>query len=155
MISVGIDPGTTNPGCATIRRISGRWCVQRLPVLHSLEELADELAAILQGPRPNVFAVEGVAWANHATRQGNGSGRILEAVGMVRLAAQITGAQLHVLAPQTWRKRATGSGNVTKQQVREFMRVRLSGWPTGPVSLNRSDAAGIAMAGADSFRRAG
>lgn len=153
VISLGIDPGTANPASALLRRNNGgAWEVLRLPVLHSLEELNDELLAILNGPReirPTVVSFESVAWSLHAKagESGHGSGRILESVGAVRMFAKVLGLVPMEFTPASWRKDATGSGNSTKEQARSIVQRRVTGWPKGKIGLNRSDAACIALAG--------
>lgn len=144
----GIDPGTSNPGLAWVTINSGHLELVELPVLRSLDELVKTLAAWAKVPKPrSSVAVESVAWGLHSGRSGNGSGRILESVGAARMFAEIIGAQYVTVAPSTWRKTVTGSGKKTKEQVRQELSKRVTGWPAGKVGLNRSDAVAIAIAG--------
>lgn len=64
-ISLGLDPGSSRPGLALVDRSSPReWAILRLPVLHSLDELAEELATIHHlGIQVDVCCVEDVAWS--------------------------------------------------------------------------------------------
>lgn len=146
MIVLGLDPGTSGIGLATLSRTGQQWTILRLPVLHSLDELVQELAAIHHsGLEVGVCCVETVAWSLHAKDQGHGSGRILESVGALRAFAGIHRIPIVEVAPATWRKLATGSGRSTKEQCRAALARRVQGWPKGTIGLNRSDAVAIAM----------
>ncbi len=152
LIAYGCDPGTSSPGSALIRRVGSAWEILRLPVLSSLDDLLAELREILLLPkelRPTVVGYESVAWSLHAknTGKGHGSGRILEAVGAVRLFASVLDVPAVELAPVTWRRQSVGSPRATKEQVRTALKRRVTGWPAREVSLNRSDAIAIAIAG--------
>lgn len=150
-VSVGLDPGTKNPALCTARYERQRWNILRLPVLHSLDELNEELVAIHEsGLEVDVCCYEAVAWSLHGdgVKHGHGSGRILEAVGALKLFAQLKRIPAKGVAPQTWRVRAAGSAKATKEQVRKVLKLRVTGWPPGPVSLNRSDAVAITICGA-------
>ncbi len=150
--ALGIDPGVSNPGLALLERVGPRWGIVRLPVLHSLDDLAAELTCIRDaGHRIATVVVEDVSFSLHSKdpniKRGGGSGRIVEAVGMARLFAKMQDAALMELAPTTWRKRACGNGRATKAQVRTFLKHRVDGWPPGVVGLNRSDAIALAISG--------
>lgn len=153
MIALGIDPGTSNPGLALIERKGSSWFILRLPVLGSLDALNAELSSIARSDAlPSVVAFEDVAFSLHAKdpsiRRGQGSGRILEAVGAARLFASMIGIEPVGVSPITWRKLAAGSGRASKEQARAIAQRRVQGWPARQVSTNRSDAVCIALAGA-------
>lgn len=152
-ISLGLDPGSSRPGLALVDRSSLReWAILRLPVLHSLDELAEELATIHHlGIQVDVCCVEDVAWSLHAKdpeiRRGGGSGLIIDAVGQVRLFAAIRRIPFLTVTAAQWRKVVTGTSRATKEQVRDVLQRRVCGWPRAKVSLNSSDAVAIAMCG--------
>lgn len=153
---LGLDPGTANPGLALIERHAQRWTILRLPVLRSLDELLDELATIHHGGLDvHTCCVESVAWSVHAGAQGNGSGRILESVGALRVFARLRRVPVVEVGAQQWRKVVTGSAKATKEQCRAALTLRVGGWPPGRVSTNRSDAVAIALAGASMAGRVG
>ena len=147
-VALGIDPGSSNPGSALLGRSDQRWTVMRLPVLKSLDDLAQELAEIHHlGIEVHACCVEDVAWSLHAKEQGHGSGKILDAVGQARVFAAIHRIPLLTVTGAQWRRVATGSSRATKESAREVVSRRVLGWPKGRVSKNRSDAAAIAMCG--------
>ena len=145
MICLGLDPGTSNPGLCIIVRMSDGWHLCHRPVLHSLEDLEYELAHL---GHVDCCAYEDVAWALHRKRQGCGSGRILESVGIIKMFAAMRRIPCVQVAPNQWRKRVAGTAKASKRQVREVLSRTVHGWPKRQMSLNRSDAIAIAIAGA-------
>lgn len=143
--SLGIDPGTTHVAAARLKRDSSGWSLVDSPVLNSLDDLLDYLVATSRDEL-HCVCVEDISWLGAAKGGGHGHGstEIVRAVG----AAQLFARQLRVpfveVRPQTWRKRVSGSGRATKEQVREWVRRVVRGVPER-FGLDRSDAVAIAL----------
>ncbi len=147
-VSLGGDPGSSHPGLAVTQWTGLKWHILRLPVLHSLDDLADELSEIHHaGLHIDVVCYESVAWSLHAKAQGYGSGQILDAVGQLRLFAKVHRIPFIGVTGATWRKNATGSVHASKEDVRTALQRRVHGWPKGLIGLNRSDAVAISLCG--------
>jgi Holliday junction resolvasome RuvABC endonuclease subunit len=148
VICIGHDPGTRNPGLAVVQRVARGWKIIHLPVITSVEQLLEELTEIGQSVDVRCVSSEAVAWSLHRKSQGYGSGGILRSVGAVELFARQLRIPFVTVAPNTWRKRITGNGRASKQQVRACLSRTVKNWPLRMPSLNRSDAVAIAIAGA-------
>lgn len=148
-VVLGLDPGSANPGLAAIVKCGSKWHVEHLPVLKSLDALAHALEELesAYGSKITICAYESIAWSGWRKKQGHGSGRIVESIGMLRLTASRVGAKLVEVWPNQWRKTIAGSAKATKKQVRQVLYQRVTGVPTG-CGLNRSDAIAIAITGA-------
>lgn len=150
MLILGLDPGTARPAVALVARDARGWHLMESPVLKSLDDLYSWLAT---APDVECVACESVSWQftsgarQRGTKHGFGSADILRAVGAAQLFAKQRRVPFVELPPQTWRKRVSGSGKATKEQVREWVRRVVRGVPER-FGLDRSDALAIALAGA-------
>lgn len=154
MIAVGIDPGTSNPGLAVIERTGGleRWQLRMSPVVTSLDELCNCLRGIylaipLQLVR--VVSVEALSWLQAASKieHGNKSYQILRAVGAAQMFSGMCRASFIEVPPQTWRKCIGLPKGASKVAARNMLYKLVDDMPA-KLSLNRSDAIAIAIAGA-------
>lgn len=165
ILHLGIDPGTSNFALNVVARDLQRWRLVHMPVLNSLDELAEWLRCFALSLGSNgsneahtVWSVtaEKVSFAhrNDATEKvynRDKAAEILRSVGMAQLFAKMVGARFIELADNTWKKRIAGNGRATKEEARKALRVICSGVPK-VFGLNRSDAACLAIAGAMEVR---
>lgn len=149
VISLGIDPGTTNVALAVVQREGQRWRLVHLPRLKGLDDALRRLNVTLypDAHSVDIVAAEQVTWSTAVKKQGHQSTDILRIVGAGQLFAEIVGAEFIEVAPNTWRKCCTGSGNATKKQVREVLSRTVLDWPKR-MNQNQADAVAIAIAGA-------
>jgi hypothetical protein len=150
-VVLSLDPGFSSPALALQAKEGQRWSILRLPVLHSLDDLAAELAEIHHsGIHVDVCAYEEVDWSLHTkdpeVKRGNGSGLILDSVGQARLFAKIRRIPFVGVTGQTWRRAMTGRSTASKEECRTAAMTRVLGWPKGRIGLNRSDAVCIGVA---------
>lgn len=144
---LGVDPGTTNAAVSVVARDAAGWHLLWSPVLHNLDEFMSWLAT---APDVDCVACEDVSWQftsgarRRGTEHGFGSADMLRAVGAAQLFAKQHRIPFVEVMPVVWRKRVSGSGKATKEQVREWVRRVVRGVPER-FGLDRSDAVAIAL----------
>ncbi len=151
MIVLGIDPGTAITGygvvqgdglgsvslveCGVIRTRS------RDPLASRLHEIYDGVAELLARHRPDALSVEDVFYAkNVRTTVVLGHAR-----GVVLLAGQQAGVDIHELPPAEIKKAVVGKGAATKEQV-QFMVTRLLRLTAAPQPSDAADGVAAALA---------
>ena len=151
MIVLGIDPGTATTGygvvqgdglgsvslveCGVIRTRS------RDPLASRLHEIYEGVAELLARHRPDVLSVEDVFYAkNVRTTVVLGHAR-----GVVLLAGQQAGVDIHELPPAEIKKAVVGKGAATKEQV-QFMVTRLLRLKSAPQPADAADGVAAALA---------
>lgn len=151
MIVLGIDPGTAATGygvvsgepfgslslieCGVIRTTAR----DSLPV--RLRELYDDVKALIVRHRPDALSIEDVFYAkNVRTTVVLGHAR-----GVVLLAAEQAGLEIHEYAPAEIKKAVVGTGAATKEQV-QFMVTRLLRLKSAPQPSDAADGAAAALA---------
>jgi Holliday junction resolvasome RuvABC endonuclease subunit len=147
--SLGIDPGTSNPGAAIAGRDPRGWRLIRSPVLQSLDDLLTFLETVEPGD-VHCVCCEDLSWigaAGAAMAHGNKSAEIVRAVGAAQSLAHRLRVPFVQVRPQSYRARIAGNRRASKAQVRTAVRRFVRGVPD-VFGLNRSDALAIALAGA-------
>jgi crossover junction endodeoxyribonuclease RuvC len=151
MLVLGIDPGTAITGYGVVRgepfgamalvecgviRTSAR---DALPV--RLREIYDDVRALIDRHKPQALAVEDVFYArNVRTTVVLGHAR-----GVVLLAGEQAGLEIHEYPPAEIKKAVVGTGSATKDQV-QFMVTRLLRLRSAPQPTDAADAAAVALA---------
>jgi crossover junction endodeoxyribonuclease RuvC len=151
VIVLGIDPGTATTGygvvsgepfgslslieCGVIRTTA------RDPLPVRLRELYDDVRALIVRHHPDVLSIEDVFYAkNVRTTVVLGHAR-----GVVLLAAQQAGIEIHEYPPAEIKKAVVGTGSATKDQV-QFMVTRLLRLKRAPQPADAADGAAAAVA---------
>ena len=151
MIVLGIDPGTAVTGYGVVRaRSAGGAELLECGVIRTKasEPLAARLETIYEGVReliarhqPQAMAVEDVFYSkNVRTTVVLGHAR-----GVVLLAGQQAGVDIHEYPPAEIKKAVTGSGAATKEQV-QFMVTKLLRLKSAPQPADASDGVAAALA---------
>ena len=151
MIVLGIDPGTGVTGygvvsgepfgvlslveCGVIRTHA------RDPLPVRLREIYDDVRALINRHRPTALSVEDVFYSrNVRTTIVLGHAR-----GVVLLAAEQAGVEIHEYPPAEIKKAVVGTGSATKEQV-QFMVTRLLRLRSVPSPADAADAVAAALA---------
>jgi crossover junction endodeoxyribonuclease RuvC len=151
MIVLGIDPGTANTGYGVVKG-DGRGPVAliecgvvrtrpRDPLPARLREIHDGVAELIARHRPDILSIEDVFYAkNVRTTVVLGHAR-----GVILLAAQQSGLEIHEFPPAEIKKAVVGSGAATKEQV-QFMLTRLLRLKSVPQPSDAADGVAAALA---------
>jgi crossover junction endodeoxyribonuclease RuvC len=159
VIVLGIDPGTATTGYGVVKG-DGPGLVSlvecgvirtrpRDPLAARLRDIYDGLAELLTRHGPDVLAVEDVFYAkNVRTTVVLGHAR-----GVVLLAGQQAGVEIHELPPAEIKKAVVGTGAASKEQV-QFMVTRLLRLKSVPQPADAADGVAAALACVMGARRA-
>ena len=150
MIVLGIDPGTATTGYGVVRGdASGLVTLvecgvvrtrARDPLHARLKEIYDGVAELIARHRPDAVSVEDVFYAkNVRTTVVLGHAR-----GVVLLAAQQAGVEIHEFPPAQIKKAVVGTGGATKEQV-QFMLTRLLRLKAVPHPSDAADGVAAAL----------
>ena len=151
MIVLGIDPGTATTGYGVVQG-DGLGLVSlvecgvirtraRDPLASRLHEIYEGVAELLSRHRPDALSVEDVFYAkNVRTTVVLGHAR-----GVVLLAGQQAGVDIHELPPAEIKKAVVGKGAATKEQV-QFMVTRLLRLKSAPQPSDAADGVAAALA---------
>jgi crossover junction endodeoxyribonuclease RuvC len=151
VIVLGIDPGTATTGYGVVqgdgpRLVSLVECGvirtrQRDPLAARLREIYDGVSELLARHKPDALSVEGVFYAkNVRTTVVLGHAR-----GVVLLAGEQAGVEIHELPPAEIKKAVVGTGAATKEQV-QFMVTRLLRLKSAPQPADAADGVAAALA---------
>ncbi|MEJ7809883.1 MAG: crossover junction endodeoxyribonuclease RuvC [Gemmatimonadaceae bacterium] len=151
VIVLGIDPGTAVTGYGLVRGepfgvLSLVECGvirthARDPLPVRLQEIYDDVRALLARHRPDALSVEDVFYSrNVRTTVVLGHAR-----GVILLAAQQAGVEIAEYPPAEIKKAVVGTGGATKEQV-QFMVARLLRLKTVPQPSDAADGAAAALA---------
>ena len=151
MIVLGIDPGTANTGYGVVKG-DGLGLVSlvecgvirtraRDPLPARLFEIYDGVKELIARHRPDALSVEDVFYAkNVRTTVVLGHAR-----GVVLLAGQQAGIDIHEIPPAEIKKAVVGTGAATKEQV-QFMLMRLLKLKSVPQPSDAADGVAAALA---------
>ena len=151
MIVLGIDPGTANTGYGVVKG-DGLGLVSlvecgvirtraRDPLPARLHEIYEGVRELLERHRPDALSVEDVFYAkNVRTTVVLGHAR-----GVVLLAGQQAGVDIHEIPPAEIKKAVVGTGAATKEQV-QFMLTRLLRLKSVPQPSDAADGVAAALA---------
>lgn len=151
MIVLGIDPGTANTGYGVVKG-DGRGPVAlvecgvirtraRDPLASRLREIYDGVEELIGRHKPDVLSIEDVFYAkNVRTTVVLGHAR-----GVVLLAAEQHGLDIHEFAPAEIKQAVVGRGGATKDQV-QFMLTRLLRLKSVPQPSDAADGVAAALA---------
>jgi len=151
VIVLGIDPGTATTGYGVVQG-DGLGSVSlvecgvirtraRDPLASRLHEIYEGVAELLSRHRPDALSVEDVFYAkNVRTTVVLGHAR-----GVVLLAGQQAGVDIHELPPAEIKKAVVGKGAATKEQV-QFMVTRLLRLKSAPQPSDAADGVAAALA---------
>lgn len=153
MIVLGIDPGTANTGYGVVKGdglgvglVSLVECGvirtrPRDPLPVRLHEIFEGVAELIARHRPDALSVEDVFYAkNVRTTVVLGHAR-----GVVLLAGQQAGVEIHEIPPAEIKKAVVGTGAATKEQV-QFMLTRLLKLKSVPQPSDAADGVAAALA---------
>ena len=151
MLVLGIDPGTANTGYGVVRsdgpsRLTLLECgvirtKPRDPLPARLREIYDGVTELIERHHPDALSVEDVFYArNVRTTVVLGHAR-----GVILLAGQQFGLQIHEFPPAEIKKAVVGSGAATKEQV-QFMLTRLLRLKAVPHPSDAADGVAAALA---------
>lgn len=151
MIVLGIDPGTASTGYGVVKG-DGLGLVSlvecgvirtrpRDPLPVRLKEIFEGVVELIARHRPDALSVEDVFYAkNVRTTVVLGHAR-----GVVLLAGQQAGVEIHEIPPAEIKKAVVGTGAATKEQV-QFMLTRLLKLKSVPQPSDAADGVAAALA---------
>jgi crossover junction endodeoxyribonuclease RuvC len=151
VIILGIDPGTACTGYGVVKGdslglVSLVECgvirtKPREPLAKRLHEIYEGVAELLARHKPDALSVEDVFYAkNVRTTIVLGHAR-----GVVLLAGQQAGVEIHEIPPAEIKKAVVGTGAATKEQV-QFMLTRLLRLKSVPQPSDAADGVAAALA---------
>lgn len=151
MIVLGIDPGTAVTGYGVVRGDGSTppsllecgviRTHARAPLPSRLREIHDGIAELIARHKPDMMAVEDVFYAkNVRTTVVLGHAR-----GVILLAGEERGLQIHEIPPASVKKAIVGTGGATKEQV-QFMLTRLLRLKNPPQPSDAADGVAAALA---------
>jgi len=150
MVVLGIDPGTATTGYGVVRQDRTRL-VQlvecgvvrtraRDPLPSRLREIFEGVEELIARHRPDALAVESIFYAkNVRTTVTLGHAR-----GVILLAGELAGVQVHEFPPAEIKKAVVGTGAATKEQV-QFMLTRLLRLKAVPHPSDAADGVAAAL----------
>ncbi len=152
---LGIDPGLeiTGYGCIdsdanavkpSVVEAGVLRLASRKPMQQRLGQLYHDLLEVIDEVQPQVIVVEKLFAHYKHVRTAMLMGH---ARGVVLLAGQVRGLELHELAPTEVKKAITGHGHATKQQMQHAVMVQCE-LPAMPTPHDVADALAIALCGA-------
>lgn len=151
VIVLGIDPGTAHTGYGVVKG-DGLGLVSlvecgvirtrpRDPLPARLQEIFEGVQELIARHRPDALSVEDVFYAkNVRTTVVLGHAR-----GVVLLAGQQAGIDIHEIPPAEIKKAVVGTGAATKEQV-QFMLTRLLKLKSVPQPSDAADGVAAALA---------
>ncbi|WOC31678.1 MULTISPECIES: crossover junction endodeoxyribonuclease RuvC [Caproicibacterium] len=149
MIVLGIDPGYAIVGWGVLRAEAGRYIPLAsgavltpagMPFGQRLQQIYEELTAVLQKWQPQAAAIEKLYFQNNKT---TGIG-VAEARGVILLACQQAGCAVYEYTPMQVKQAVTGYGRAKKPQVMEMTR-RLLHLKEVPKPDDTADALAMAI----------
>ena len=151
MLALGIDPGTANTGYGIVRgdrpglvKLVECGVIRtrpRDPLPARLAEIYDGVTQLIGRHRPDVLSVEDVFYSrNVRTTVVLGHAR-----GVILLAGQQAGLEIHEFPPAEIKKAVVGTGAATKEQV-QFMLTRLLRLKAVPHPSDAADGVAAALA---------
>lgn len=127
---LGIDPGTGILGFGVIDTDKGQAKMVDAGVIRTpskeddaarLQTIFEEITDIIAQSKPTVMAVEKLYFAQNVTT----AMTVAQARGVVLLAGQQAGMEIHEYTPLQIKQALTGYGRAEKKQIQEMVRVIL------------------------------
>lgn len=153
---MGIDPGLGRTGYGVIEKTGGKLvavdhgCIEtpaRHSVVKRLEQVYQELGALLAKYRPDEVAVEQLFFSNNAQT----AFVVGQARGVILLAASQAGVKLGEYTPLEVKQAVVGYGRADKRQIQYMVKAILSLKET-PRPDDAADALGLAICHANMRR---
>jgi crossover junction endodeoxyribonuclease RuvC len=128
---LGIDPGTGILGFGVIEADNGKAQLVDAGVIRTpakqddavrLQTIFDEITDIITQSEPTVMSVEKLYFAQNVTT----AMTVAQARGVVLLAGQQAGLDIHEYTPLQIKQALTGYGRAEKKQIQEMVRVILN-----------------------------
>lgn len=148
MLILGIDPGTAVTGYGVVRAGPTHTLVEcgvirtkaEAPLPRRLRDISDGVRELLARHRPQAMAVESAFYAkNVRTTLVLGHAR-----GVILLAGEEAGVELHEYSPKEIKKAVVGAGAATKLQV-QLMIATLLRLKTPPQPADAADGVAAAL----------
>ena len=146
---LGIDPGSETTGWSIVEGEAHRYRLIEYGTIKSpardrfsarLLRISDGVEALIRQHEPDVCSVEEAFYANNV----NVALKLGQVRGVVLLAAERAGLQIHEYSPRLVKQTVVGYGNAEKHQVQEMVRVLLS-LNTVPEPHDAADALALAI----------
>lgn len=156
---LGIDPGLNTTGYGVIDSLGQRVRIVEAGIIRTkpktslqsrLGELHKSLAEIMQACRPDLMALEQLFSHYERPRTAILMGH---ARGVICLAAELAGIEVHSYEPTKVKKLLTGNGRAPKGQMQLAVQLQLN-LPTLPEPADVADALAIALCGHHHYRLA-
>ena len=151
MIVLGVDPGTATTGYGVVRGDGSApstliecGVIRTRPrdtLAERLGEIYDGIRELIAQHRPQAIAVEDVFYARNVRT----SLVLGHARGVILLAGQQAGLEIHEYPPAEIKKAIVGNGGATKEQM-QFMVTRLLRLKSAPQPSDASDGVAAALA---------
>ncbi len=128
---LGIDPGTAILGFGVIEADNGKAQLVDAGVIRTpakeddavrLQTIFEEITDIIAQSKPTVMSVEKLYFAQNVTT----AMTVAQARGVVLLAGQQAGLEIHEYTPLQIKQALTGYGRAEKKQIQEMVRVILN-----------------------------
>ncbi len=151
MIVIGIDPGTAATGYGVVRgeAFGSLQLIEcgvirthaREPLAKRLREIYDDVRLLIERHAPDALSIEDVFFSrNVRTTVVLGHAR-----GVVLLAGEQAGLEIHEYPPAEIKKAVVGTGAATKEQV-QFMVAKLLRLKSAPEPSDAADGVAAALA---------
>ncbi len=126
MIIIGIDPGTSRTGYATIEYKKGEakiinfgcWDFTELDALERLENIFKEVNGLIKNHKPDLLAIEEVFFFKNAKTVM----KISEARGVTLLASKRNKIKILELTPLQIKQYLAGYGRAEKKQIQQLVK---------------------------------
>lgn len=150
MVVLGIDPGTAVTGYGLVAHgvRGGHTLVEcgvlrtraRDPLPARLSEIFDGVSELIARHQPDALAVENIFYGKNV----RSTVSLGHARGVILLAGQRAGLEIHEYSPSEIKKAVVGTGAATKEQV-QFMVARLLRLRTVPSPADAADGVAAAL----------
>lgn len=146
---LGIDPGSETTGWSIIDGEVGSYHLVEFGTVKApprerfssrLLKISDGIEAVIARHAPNVCSVEEAFYANNV----NVALKLGQVRGVVLVAAERAGLEIHEYSPRLVKQTVVGYGNAEKHQVQEMVRVLLA-LKTIPEPHDAADALALAI----------
>lgn len=154
---LGIDPGSVVTGFGVIDSIRGKLVLVEQGQIRTARgaALSVRLEAIHAGIRDVIERAAPEAVAVETPFSGLNPKSLIQlaqARGVILLAAQAAGLEIHEYSPRSVKSAVVGYGGAEKQQIGRMVRLLVSGIDDAKVSTDAADALAIAICHAHSAR---
>ena len=149
MIILGIDPGTATTGFSLLERtqkglrLIDYGCIRTkagTPHHERLNEIADDLTAIIEKYKPQICAIEKLFFSTNTKTAMS----VSEARGVLLQNASKAGLDIHEYTPNEVKSNVTGDGKADKLQIQKMVKTILN-LKEVPKPDDAADAIAIAL----------